>query len=227
MRKNMPDIKDIDISVKRTDTLESNELEMVHQLFDLAYRKANHSYLEKSFLKLKYIALAFYNNVLAGFALAETIKTHLPRMMEPQIVSLAGICCVDSNYRRLGLFKTLEYMAFGGSGILKPQERVLMCGRMAHPVSFRTMRQFPSVIPKYGMRLSEWQKEIALRVAELYGSNIDPETMVVIGDGSPCGYPNINCEVTEEEWLPFKAVNRDRGDTLLGIFWVPDAPEDW
>lgn len=223
----MPNIKDIDIRVKRTDALSNDELEMVHQLFDLAYRKANHLYLEKSFLKLKYISLATFEKSLVGFALADTIKTPLPRMPDPQIVSLAGICCVDSNYRRLGLFKTLEYMAFGGSGILKPEERVLMCGRMAHPVSFRTMRQFPSVIPKYGTPLSDWQKEIGLKAAELYGVNLDPETLVVIGDGSPCGYPNINCEVTEEEWLPFKSVNRDRGDTLLGIFWVPDAPQGW
>jgi len=34
-------------------------------------------------------------------------------------------------------------------------------------------------------------------------------------------------EVAEEEWLPFQAVNRDRGDALLGILWFPDAPEGW
>jgi len=61
----------------------------------------------------------------------------------------------------------------------------------------------------------------------LHGVNLDPETLVVIGDGSPIGYPNIEYEVTEQEWLPFKAVNRDRGDSLLGITWIPDAPEGW
>ena len=64
-------------------------------------------------------------------------------------------------------------------------------------------------------------------MAELYGVNIDPETLVVIGDGSPCGYPKVISEVAEEEWLPFKGVNRKRGDSLLGITWLPDAPAGW
>ena len=89
------------------------------------------------------------------------------------------------------------------------------------------MNQSPAVIPKYGVPSSDWHKEVALRVAELYGVNLDPETMVVIGTGSPIGYPIIEYEVTEPEWLPFKAVNRDRGDSLLGITWMPDAPEGW
>ncbi len=75
--------------------------------------------------------------------------------------------------------------------------------------------------------MSDWHKEMGLRVAELYGVPLDPETLVVIGEGAPIGYPNLDCEVAEEEWVPFEKVNRDRGDALLGIFWVPDAPEGW
>jgi len=106
MSTNGPNLDDIDICVIKTEALNNDDLVMVHQLFDLSYRHANHSYLEKSFSKLRYIALA-----------------------------------------------------------------------------------------KIGKNLA--------------------------------GYPNIDCEVTEQEWLLFKTVNRDRGDTLLGIVWVPDAPEGW
>ena len=102
-----------------------------------------------------------------------------------------------------------------------------MCGRMAHPASFRAMNRSPAVIPKHGVPLSDWQKEVGLCVAGLYGVNLDPETMVVIGSGVPIGYPIIEQDVTEEEWLLFKTVNRDRGDSLLGITWSPDAPEGW
>ena len=204
-----------------------DDLKRVHQLFDLAYRQANHSYLEKSFSKLRYIALATVEETLVGFALADTIRADLPRLNGPQTVTLAGICCVDSSYRRVGLFKRLEILAADVEGLLSAGKRVLMCGRMAHPVSFRTMRGFPSVIPKVGVPLSDWHKEMGLRVAELYGVTLDPETLVVIGEGAPIGYPNLDCEVAEEEWLPFKDVNRDRGDALLGIFWVPDSPEGW
>ncbi len=171
--------------------------------------------------------MATVEGTLVGFAVADTVETLLPRMVDPQIVTLAGICCVDANYRRVGLFKKLEILAAGASGILRSGKRVLMCGRMAHPVSFRTMRGFPSVIPKAGIPPSDWHTEVGLKVAELYGVTLDPETFVVVGDGSPIGYPNLEYEVAEEEWLPFQAVNRDRGDALLGVFWFPDAPEGW
>jgi hypothetical protein len=222
-----PDIRDLAMRAVNTTALEKDDLEQVHHLFDLSYSQANHAYLEKSFTKLRYIALATSGESLVGFAVADTVETLIPRMEDQQIVTLAGICCVDANYRRVGLFKKLEILAAGASGILHAEKRVLLCGRMAHPVSFRTMRGFPSVIPKMGVPLSDWHKEMGLRVAELYGSTLDPETLVIMGNGTPIGYPNIDYEVADEEWLPFQAVNRDRGDALLGIFWFPDAPEGW
>ena len=119
-------LDDVDIHVIKTEALNNDELGMVHQLFDLSYRQANHSYLEKSFSKLRYTALAKIRKTLAGFALADTVKTRLPRMIDPQIVTLAGICCVDPKYRRIGLFTKLEVLAAGGSGLLKPAKRLLM-----------------------------------------------------------------------------------------------------
>ncbi|UCB43937.1 MAG: hypothetical protein JSV77_04660 [Dehalococcoidales bacterium] len=221
-------ISGIDTRVIQTETLKKDDLDKVHQLFDLSYRQANHSYLEKSLSKLRHLALATSGETPVGFALADTVKTQIPRLPEPQIVTLAGICCISPNYRRMGLFRKLEGLAASASGILLPVERrVLTCGRMAHPASFRTISRSPAVIPKYGVPLSDWQKEVGLRIAELYGINLDLETMVVIGEGVPIGYPIIEQEVTEEEWLPFEAVNRDRGDSLLGITWSPDAPEGW
>lgn len=227
MSTNEPGIDDIKTRVILTNALVKDDLDMVHRLFDLSYRQTNHSYLEKSFSKLRYIAIATLGETPVGFAVADTIETNLPRMSGPQIVYLAGICCVSSDYRRMGLFMKLEGLAAGASGISRSGKRTLVCGRMAHPASFRTISRSPAVIPKYGVPLSDWQKEVGLCVAGLYGVNLDPETMVVIGGGVPIGYPIIEQEVTEEEWLPFKAVNRDRGDSLLGITWLPNAPEGW
>ena len=34
-------------------------------------------------------------------------------------------------------------------------------------------------------------------------------------------------QVSEEERIPFKQVNRDEGESLLGIAWFPDAPQGW
>lgn len=227
MSTNGRDFRNMALRVVKTAALTRDALDRVHRLFDLSYRQANHEYLEKSLSKLRYIALATAGEGLVGFAVADTIETALPRLADPQIVCLAGICCVNAGYRRVGLFKKLEILAAGASGLLKPGRPVLMCGRMAHPVSYRTMRPFPSLIPKLGVPPSDWHRETGLKVAELYGSTIDPETFVIIGRGSPIGYPNMDFQLADPEWLLFKNVNRDRGDSLLGIFWVPEAPEGW
>jgi hypothetical protein len=60
--------------------------------------------------------------------------------------------------------------------------------------------------------LSKWQKEIGLSVAALYGFALDPETFIVLGSGQPIGYPDLEYDIPEEEWLPFRGVNRDRGE---------------
>ncbi len=221
------DIKDIDLRVILTDAITDDDLDGVHRLFEDSYNEASYSYLEKSFTKLRYISLAVFKDDIVGFGVADAVEAKLPRLSEPQIVILGGISCVAADYRRLGLFGRLETMAYGASEVMRPAERYLLCGRMAHPVSFRSFRRFEATIPKNGVRLSDWHKEIGLKVAEIYGVNIDPETLVVIGDGSPCGYPKVKSEVSEEEWLPFKTVNRERGDSLLGISWAPNAPADW
>ena len=64
-------------------------------------------------------------------------------------------------------------------------------------------------------------------MAGLYGVTLDSATFIVKGDGLPIGYPDLEYEIPEEEWLPFQAVNRDQGDSLLGITWFPDAPQGW
>jgi hypothetical protein len=37
----------------------------------------------------------------------------------------------------------------------------------------------------------------------------------------------MELDVEPREWELFEAVDRDRGDALLAIAWVPDAPGDW
>ncbi len=213
--------------VIQTSELTATDLQTIHDLFDLAYEQANHGYLDQSLTKLRFLALAHDQATPVGFAVGDAVLTPLPRMAEPQCVILAGICCINPDYRRLGLFTFLESLAIRESGLLRPGIRALSCGRMAHPASFRIISRNPSVVPKVGYPPSPWQKEVGLCVAGLYGVHLDPETFVVIGKGQPIGYPKIDIQVTEEEWLPFRSVNRDRGDSLLGIAWNPNAPEGW
>jgi len=224
---NSPDFRKYDIRVIRTTDMAKQDLMAIHDLFDLNYSQANHDYLNQSFHKLRFISLAYDQEKPIGFALGDAVRTTLPRMNEPQCVVLAGICCISPDYRRQGLFSHLEVKAIEKSGVFKPDKRFLACGRMAHPASFRIISRNPTVVPKYNVLPTEWQKDVGLRVAELYGVDLDPETFVVRGRGSPIGYPKMDIQVNEDEWLPFKPVNRDRGDSLLGISWSPDAPEGW
>jgi hypothetical protein len=56
---------------------------------------------------------------------------------------------------------------------------------------------------------------------------LKPNSIVVQGSGKPVGYSDIEIQASETELLPFKQVNRDEGDSLLGIAWFPDAPPGW
>ena len=196
----------------------------MRELFRKSYRTPNDIFLEQSLARLGYIATAAAGDRLAGFAIGETRVMDLPNLPS-QAVALAGICCVAPDFRRRGLFQELERLAFQAAGISAP--RLLSCGRVAHPASFRTISWNPTHVPKRGIPPTAWQREIGAVLAEVLGaSGFDPETFVCHGGGRPM-HPILDLDVAPEEWDVFRAVNRDRGDAVLGLCWIPDAPEGW
>ncbi len=222
------DFGDFSFRVLKAGEAPEAEREAVFALFRGAYRQANVEYLEKSLKRLANLAIAYHEEMPVGFALGEVRVMDLPRLPD-QVVSLAGICCIDDGYRRRGLFGRLESLALGSnSAAIPPHERRLSCGRMAHPASMRTMSRSPWVVPKPGVRPTQWQQEVGQAIADAYGCyGFDPETFVCIGNGTPIGYPVIEIDVEPEEWEVFRPVNRDRGDSLLGMSWGPTPPEGW
>ncbi len=208
-----------------TAQIGDSTLNRVIALFRESYRAPNEAYLLHSIRKLRFMATAMSADTLAGFALAEMRIMDLPRLPQ-QPVALAGICCVDARFRRHGLFRTLEQRAFAAAN-LPFGGRVLSCGRMAHPASFRTLISNPTHIPKRGTPPTRWQQEVGSAIAQAYGvQRFDPETFVCIGAGTPM-HAIIDIDVPPEEWEVFAGVNRDRGDSLLGLCWMPDAPAGW
>ena len=219
------DLNEFTIVSKPTADLTADERAIVFALFDLAYRQANHAYLEKSLGKLRFVALAMHGDVPAGFALGEMRVMDLPRLPQQDVV-FAGICCIDAQFRRRGLFGALERAAVMAAGIV-PRGRMLSVGRMAHPASFRVMNH-ETRVPRPGVEPTPWQQEVGQAIADAYGvPRFDPKTFVCHGSGAPIGYPNIEMDVEAEEWRVFEHVDRDRGDSLLGLSWMPDAPEGW
>jgi len=215
----------LEFTVCPTQGVPRESLSRIRALFHDCYLDAEDAYLEQSFSRLHYLALAASGETLAGFAVGDMRVIDLPRLPR-QPVALAGICCVDSRFRRLGLFRELERLAFLAAGIgWRP--RVLSCGRMAHPVSFRTMLDNPTHVPKRHVAPTPWQREVGAAIAEVYGvREFDPETFVCRGRGTPMSCV-IDVDVAPEEWEVFAPVDRTRGDSLLGMIWVPDAPDGW
>jgi GNAT superfamily N-acetyltransferase len=206
--------------------LSEGDREIIFSLFDVAYRQANHAYLEKSLHRLRYLAIAAEDGRPAGFALADARVIDLPRLPATTVI-LAGICCIDPAYRRRGLFSQLERLAAGAAGV-RATGRALTAGRMAHPASYRLMSRNPAAVPRPDIVPTAWQQEVGAAVAEAYGVEaFDPATFVCRGSGVPIGYPVIEVDVPPEEWVVFRPVNRDRGDSLLGISWMGGPPEGW
>ncbi len=222
------DFSEFTFEVKPAADLTPDERACVHGLFAAAYRQANAAYLDRALSKLKYIALAMQGATAAGFACGESRVIDLPRLPQ-QLVTLAGICCIDPQFRRRGLFGKLEQLALMQDLPHDTATRLMLrCGRMAHPASMRTMQQGQGVVPKRGVPPTPWQREVGAAIAEVYGSpGFDPETFVVQGGGVPIGYPDMTLEVAPDEWEIFAKVNRDHGDSLLGLSWSPAPPEGW
>lgn len=199
----------------------------MHALFDTNYREANHPYLDKSFGVLRFAAVATADDGMpAGFALGDMRVTDLPRLPATP-VAMAGICCVDPAFRRRGLFGALEIAAIAAAGI-RPEGRSMAVGRMAHPASMRTMARSSGVVPQPGTPITDWQRAVGRAVADLYGvERFDDTTFVVEGSGAPIGYPVVEVDVEPGEWIVFEQVDRDRGDSLLGLSWRPDPPPGW
>lgn len=217
---------DLRLDVQSAPACADDERAEIMALFRATYREANEAYLGQSLEKFRFLATAREAGGLAGFALGESRIVDLPGLPQ-QAVALAGICCVDERFRRRGLFRRLETAAFLAAGIdLGP--RMLSCGRVAHPASFRTMTTHSSHVPRRGVAPTAWQREVGIAVAAAYGvADFDPGTFVCRGGGSPIGYPLLDIEVRPEEWEAFVNVDRSRGDSLLGLCWFPDAPPGW
>jgi hypothetical protein len=211
----------------------------LHRLFDQTYAQADHGYLDKSLELLCFAAVAADDATrqaaagtsgreeIIGFALGETRILDLPGL-PGQRVGLAGLCCVASAYRRRGLFRTLETRVIV-AGMGRPGSgRLLVAGRMAHPASVRIMNGNSGTLPRPGVVPTSFQQDVARAVASCFAvDDFDPLTFVCRGRGRPIGYPRMDIDADAQEWKLFADVDRARGDSLLALSWIPDAPPGW
>ena len=209
------------------ESLTAAERQLLSELFDACFRNANQAHLQKLLGQLRTVSIALCDEKPAGFTMSDVRVMDLPRLPE-QVVMLGGLTCVIPEFHRRGLM-----MELGRRNVIDstPQwrERALICGRYVHPAVFkRVVASSESGVPKPGVRPTAWQQEVGRAIADAYGvEEFDPETFVCRGSGRPIGYPIIDLQVEPEDWEVFRHVDRDRGDSLLGIVWIPDAPGGW
>jgi len=197
--------------------------DMVLGLFARSYREADAEYLRESMHHLANVSLAFHDGDLVAFALSSVRRLDLPRL-GPQVVHLGGLACVAPDFRRRGLLVELSRLGMGSG----PEAPRLACGRTAHPASFRRIPTMPGGVPKPGVRPTVWQQEVGRAIAGAYGvRRFEPETFVCVGRGRPIGHPVIDIDATPQEWELFRTVDRERGDSLLGIAWLDGPPPGW
>jgi hypothetical protein len=221
-----PDTFGFDFEVLEAASISPRHRESLLGLFQANYRDANPAFIDKSLSVLRHVAIARHEGEVIGFAMGESRRMDLPRLPD-QLVSLAGLSCIAPEFRRRGLFRGLSVRAMAwNSSTDKP--RRLFCGRMAHPAALRSITQLAKTVPSPGTRPTAWQQEVGKAIADAFRVfDFDPETFVCIGEGRPIGYPRIDFEVEPQEWEAFACVNRDRGDALLAIAWLPDSPSGW
>lgn len=194
-------------------------------LFAESYSQADLTYLGESLARLGTVAIARRDEVIVGFSLCATRRLDLPRLPS-QVVRLAGLACVDAAERRRGVMNELSRLGVISTGFL--DEPGLVCGRMANPATYRGMLRLPTAVPKPGVPPRPWHQDIGAAIATAYGVQVfDRETFVCRGRGRPIGYPRVRIEATAEEWEMFRAVDRSRGDSLLGFAWLGEPPPDW
>ncbi len=222
--------EEIEVRIQASSKLSPDDRKQLLALFERSYEQGNPHFLDRSLEVLGFVGMAFSGNRMVGLALGETRRIDLPRLPD-QLVSLAGLACIDPEFRRHHLFLDLAQRALlsGDQGTVPMDEEPrLVCGRMAHPAALRTMAQLPSVVPKPTIEPTPWQKEIGAAIANAYRVyDFDPSTFVCIGGGTPIGYPKIEIEAEPDEWQLFSHVDRNRGDSLLAVAWYPEPPPNW
>ncbi len=210
-----------------TNSLTTADRQLLSGLFDASFRQANQTHLEKLLGRLRTVTVATCDQKPAGFTLSDVRSMDLPRLPE-QIVMLGGLACVAPEFQRRGLMVELARRNFTES-TPRWSERALFCVRYGHPAAFSAIvARNVSGVPRPAVRPTAWQQEVGKVIADAYGEErFDPETFVCKGAGTPIGYPIIDLKVEPLDWEVFRPVDRERGDSLLGIAWMPDAPPGW
>ena len=146
-----------------------------------------------------------------------------------------GLTCVDPGLQRRGVASNLPGMTRRGMGANCPTTRTLR----VTPIPRRCWAHSTST-GRPGLATMSWSSPPPIgqparnnetsRGRSQHISAARTTTMrggVRVGPGHPVGDAVVEIQADENAWALFEAVDRSRGDTLLGLHWVGDPPDGW
>lgn len=222
-----PDVPGVRFHTSELTALPSEERAELRRVFHAAYADASDEFLDAALGRLLRVAYATDQDGWISFALGGSATAVIPEV-GPVPVMVAGLMCTDPERRRRGLAYWLSFTAMAGAPMPEGTERFLVAGRAAHAGSLRMIRMNDSALPVAGRPPTRRQQAAATAVAAALGvERLDPGTFRCEGDGASAGTPRVAVDVPAGERAQFAAVDRRRGDTILGLCWMPAAPPGW
>lgn len=223
---------DIEISMQHPNATTPDERSAVLGLFERSFGDADPRHLLPQFERMNEMLVMRDAEQLIGFGFSRTEQLSLP-VLGPTWIGSSGTVCVDPAYRRLGLADGATMMT---NVALRPDPSMLIF-HFATPVTIHAaLRNLDAPWPGRDVHEMEaayaaptaTQRAVGEFLADDAGaSGYDADNWVLIGDGHPSGHAVEPDRLDPAYGRLFAPVDRTRGDTLLGPFWLVEPPEAW
>jgi hypothetical protein len=223
-----------EISVRPCADLSSDERAEIHDVFAEAYRDADHGWLDRRLDGLGSVGVGWRDGRIAGFVASSAAqKIELPLIGEQRVTD-GGVTCIRPNAQGTGLANAI------GQEMIRTRpggDPDIVVNHYATPVTLRAMfhigrYQWPGnniheaaatlATPTHSQRL------VGAALAQRGGAiDYDADHWVLRG-GQPAGESVTDPVDLEAEYDQlFRHIDRSRGDTLLGVFWITQPPPQW
>ncbi len=228
----MPSINGIDLSIQGLGELGAADVARLHGLFEAAYTAADHNYLDWRFASLNTVITAWSGQSAVGFSAYAIGEVDLP-CVGHRTFSDGGITCIhpSAQGRSIGLAFGTSWRLFDG---VRPE---LALNHFATPVTLHAMLrvgsyQWPgndiSTVATALTAATPCQRAVGAEVARRAGAISYDATRWVLRTGHPAGETTTKPTGLDPLYTKiFEALDRTKGDTLLGVFWTVEPPAVW
>ena len=214
--------------------LTAKELAGIHEVFGAAYRDANHEWLDRRLRGLDGIGIGWRDEAMVGFVASSSARDVELPVIGHRRVTDGGITCIHPFAQGTGLANAL------GQAMIRSRpggDPDIVVNHYATPVTLRAMFHIGHYTwPGNNIREAAaalaspapCQRRVGAALAEQGGATAYDAEHWVLRGGQPAGDSVTDPVDLEPEYLQlFDHVDRSRGETLLGVFWITPPPPEW